>query len=138
VTQSKLIRTFLMGCFALAALAATGCQKKPAAAAGAGPQGLPVQTKTVAMDAGGAEQRIRGHHQIARSAMMQPQVSGSLTAIRVRSGDHVKKGQPLIDIDPRQQQATVASLRATERQKKALSTTTRSSWVASRSCSMPA
>jgi RND family efflux transporter MFP subunit len=32
----------------------------------------------------------------------------------------VKKGAPLIEIDPRQQQAEVASLRATERQKKAL------------------
>jgi RND family efflux transporter MFP subunit len=38
----------------------------------------------------------------------------------VRSGDHVQAGKPLVEIDPRQQQAEVASLRATERQKKAL------------------
>jgi RND family efflux transporter MFP subunit len=43
-----------------------------------------------------------------------------LTKILVRSGDHVKEGQPLMEIDPRQQQAMVDSLRATERQKKAL------------------
>jgi RND family efflux transporter MFP subunit len=55
-----------------------------------------------------------------RSATMQPQVSGSLTVIHVRSGDHVRAGQALIEIDPRQQQATVAAQRATERQKKAL------------------
>ena len=55
-----------------------------------------------------------------RSATLQPQVSGSLTRILVRSGDHVKAGQVLIEIDPRQQQATVASQRATEQQKKAL------------------
>ena len=49
-----------------------------------------------------------------------PQVSGLLTAIHVQSGDHVKAGQVLMTIDPRQQQATVESQRATERQKKAL------------------
>jgi RND family efflux transporter MFP subunit len=43
-----------------------------------------------------------------------------LTQIRVRSGDHVKAGQLLMEIDPRQQMATVESARATERQKKAL------------------
>ncbi len=55
-----------------------------------------------------------------RSASILPQVNGMLTQIRVRSGDHVKAGQVLMQIDPRQQQAAVASLRATERQKKAL------------------
>ena len=55
-----------------------------------------------------------------RSATMQPQVSGRLTEIQVHSGDQVKAGQALMEIDPRQQQATVASQGATERQKKAL------------------
>jgi RND family efflux transporter MFP subunit len=47
-------------------------------------------------------------------------VSGALTEIGARSGDRVKAGQVLMQIDPRQQQATVESQRATERQKKAL------------------
>ena len=47
-------------------------------------------------------------------------MSGLLTEIRVHSGDQVKAGQVLMEIDPRQQQATVESQRATERQKKAL------------------
>jgi len=55
-----------------------------------------------------------------RSATMQPQVSGSLTEIHAHSGDHVKAGDVLMQIDPRQQQATVNSQRATELQKKAL------------------
>jgi RND family efflux transporter MFP subunit len=55
-----------------------------------------------------------------RSATILPQVSGMLTQILVRSGDHVKAGQTLMTIDPRQQQATVAAQQATERQKKAL------------------
>jgi RND family efflux transporter MFP subunit len=51
---------------------------------------------------------------------MTPQVSGLLTEILVHSGDHVKAGQVIMKIDPRQQQATVDAQRATERQKKAL------------------
>jgi RND family efflux transporter MFP subunit len=43
-----------------------------------------------------------------------------LAEILVHSGDHVKAGQVIMKIDPRQQQATVDAQRATERQKKAL------------------
>lgn len=55
-----------------------------------------------------------------RSATILPQVSGLLTEILVHSGERVKSGQVLMTIDPRQQQATVESQAATERQKKAL------------------
>lgn len=55
-----------------------------------------------------------------RSATLQPQVAGALTAIKVRSGDHVRAGQTLMEIDQRPQLATVDAQRATERQKKAL------------------
>ncbi len=108
-----------MGFLALT-LTATGCQKKPAADAGGGPQGLPVQTVTVAMTPVAQSSEYVATIKSRNSATMQPQVSGSLTAIHVRSGDQVKKGDPLMEVDPRQQQATVASLRATEQQKKAL------------------
>ena len=43
-----------------------------------------------------------------------------ITEILVHSGDHVRQGQELIKIDPRQQEATVEAQRATENQKKAL------------------
>jgi RND family efflux transporter MFP subunit len=55
-----------------------------------------------------------------RSATLQPQVDGRLTLITVRSGDHVKSGDKIMEIDPQHQVATVESQRATERQKKAL------------------
>ena len=105
----------------MAGLAATGCQKKSAAPAG-GPQmqALPVQTITVTMAPVRQSSEYVATIKSRRSATMQPQVSGSLTVIHVRSGDHVRTGQALIEIDPRQQQATVASQQATERQKKAL------------------
>jgi RND family efflux transporter MFP subunit len=55
-----------------------------------------------------------------RSATIQPQVSGRLTQIQVRSGDHVKSGQIMMNIDAQPQLANVEAQRATERQKKAL------------------
>jgi RND family efflux transporter MFP subunit len=102
------------------AVLATGCQKKPAAAAGAGPQGLPVQTVTVVLSPVAQSSEYVATIKSRRSTALLPQVNGLLTAIRVHSGDQVKAGQVLMTIDPRQQQATVDSERATERQKKAL------------------
>jgi RND family efflux transporter MFP subunit len=46
-------------------------------------------------------------------------VSGNVIKILVRSGDHVKAGQLMVEIDPKMQLASVAAARATERQKKA-------------------
>ena len=83
-------------------------------------QGLPVQTATVALQPVPQSNDYVATIKSRRSATLQPQVSGQLTGIDARSGDHVKSGQELMMIDPRQQQAVVASLRATERQKKAL------------------
>ena len=51
---------------------------------------------------------------------MQPQVDGSLTRIFVKSGDHVKQGQVLMQIDPIRQQANVATQQSTQSQKKAV------------------
>jgi RND family efflux transporter MFP subunit len=83
-------------------------------------QGMPVQTVAVTMAPVAQSSEYVATIKSRRSATLQPQVSGMLTEIRVRSGDHVKAGQVLMEIDPRQQQATVESQRATERQKKAL------------------
>ncbi len=63
-----------------------------------------------------------------RSANIQPQVDGALTRILVKSGDHVRAGQPLMTIDPLKQQSVVEQQRSTEAQKKAISITTRSNW----------
>jgi RND family efflux transporter MFP subunit len=45
-----------------------------------------------------------------RSTTVQPQVEGLITRILVRSGAHVSPEAPLMEIDPRMQQAAVASL----------------------------
>jgi len=51
---------------------------------------------------------------------MQPQVEGNLTHIYVRSGDAVKAGQVLMQIDPLKQVATVQQQQGAEAQQKAV------------------
>ncbi len=121
MSQSRLQRIYTIGCLLAGALAATGCHKTQAPAAG-GPQmqGLPVQTVTVTMAPVAQSSEYVATIKSRRSTALLPQVSGQLTEIGVHSGDQVKAGQLLMQIDARQQRATVDSLRATERQKKAL------------------
>src|SRR5437870_1157441 len=46
------------------------------------------------------------------STAIQPQIDGQITQILVKSGDRVAAGAPLIQIDPRRQQAAVSSQQA--------------------------
>jgi RND family efflux transporter MFP subunit len=108
-------------CLLLAGFAAVGCQKKAAAPpAGAGMQGMPVQTVAVTLAPVPQSSEYVATIKSRRSATLQPQVDGRLTEIRVHSGEHVRAGQQLMSVDPLHQQASVDSARATERQKKAL------------------
>jgi RND family efflux transporter MFP subunit len=121
VRNSALRGIQLAGCLILIGTAVTGCEKKAAGpAAGAGMQGLPVQTAVVALAPVPQSSEYVATIKSRRSATIMPQVSGMLTQILVHSGDQVKTGQMLMEIDPRQQQAAVEAQRATERQKKAL------------------
>lgn len=103
-------------------LLAIGCQQKQQAgpAPGQGMQAMPVQTVAVALAPVPQSSEYVATIMSRRSATMQPQVSGRLIAIQVRSGDRVKAGQTLMQIDAEPQLATVEADRATERQKKAL------------------
>jgi len=104
----------------LLGFAAAGCNKKPVAPAGAGMQAMPVQTVAVALEPVPQSSEYVATIKSRRSATVMPQVSGVLTKILVHSGDHVRAGQVLMQIDPRQQKASVAAARATELQKKAV------------------
>jgi len=104
----------------IAGLAATGCHTGTTSAAGPAMRAMPVHTVAVTLTPVPESDQYVATIKSRRSATLQPQVSGVLTQIRVHSGDHVTAGQDLMAIDERQQQATVASLLATERQKKAL------------------
>lgn len=113
-------RILNISCLVFVGLAVAGCQKKQAAPAGARMQGLPVQTVSVALSPVAQSSEYVATIKSRRSATLQPQVDGRLTLITVRSGDHVKSGDKIMEIDPQHQVATVESQRATERQKKAL------------------
>jgi RND family efflux transporter MFP subunit len=103
-------------------LAAIGCQQagQKAPQAAAGMQAMPVKTVAVTLQPVAQSSEYMATIKSRRTATILPQVSGLLTKILVHSGEHVKASQMLMEIDPRQQQATVASQGATERQKKAL------------------
>ena len=47
-----------------------------------------------------------------RSTAVQPQIDGQVTHILVKSGDRIRDGAPMFQIDPRRQQAAVASQQA--------------------------
>jgi RND family efflux transporter MFP subunit len=83
-------------------------------------QAMPVQTVTVTLAPVPQSSEYVATIKSRRSATLLPQVSGNLTKILVHSGDHVKAGSVLMEIDPRLQNAAVQAARATERQKKAL------------------
>jgi RND family efflux transporter MFP subunit len=114
-------RTFDLICAVALGLMITGCQQKPPApAAAAGMQAMPVKTVSVTLAPVAQSSEYVATIMSRRSATMQPQVSGRLTQIQVKSGDRVQAGQMMMAIDAQPQLANVEAQRATERQKKAL------------------
>jgi RND family efflux transporter MFP subunit len=108
---------------AMAALAAvvgvsSGCSRKAASADAPAPA-MPV--KFVVAQAASVPDtteylaQLRSRH----SATINPQVEGQVTRIFVVSGDSVKTGQPIMQIDPLKQEATVGSQEATRASKEA-------------------
>ena len=96
-----------------------GCKSAPPPAAGA-PQAMPVQVAPVTLSPVANADTYVATIKSRRSATMQPQVDGNLTRIYVKSGDSVKAGQVLMQIDPLKQVATVQQQQGTEAQKKAV------------------
>jgi RND family efflux transporter MFP subunit len=108
--------------YAIAGLAVAlmaGCTKAPPPAAAAA-QAMPVQVQPVALNAVPTSDTYVSTIKSRRSATLQPQVDGNLTKILVKSGDAVKAGQLLMQIDPLKQVATVQAQQSTEQQQKAL------------------
>jgi RND family efflux transporter MFP subunit len=103
-----------------ALLAAAGCGKSQPKQAAGGIPALPVHTITVQAQPVAQSDEYVATIRSRRSATINPQVSGNITRILVHSGEHVRAGQPLMEIDPTKQEATVASQAATAQQKRAL------------------
>jgi RND family efflux transporter MFP subunit len=94
---------------AVAALA-LACGGKQAA--GGGPPAMPVEAITLATKPVEQTTEFVGTVKSRRSTTVQPQVEGFITRILARSGDRVGVGAPLMEIDPRMQQAAVSNLEA--------------------------
>jgi len=96
-------------------LFASGCHKS-AAATNAGGHAFPVAVAPVTLAPVAQGDTYVSTIKSRRSASMQPQVDGNITRIQVKSGDIVKSGALLMQIDPQKQLATVQQQEAIERQ----------------------
>lgn len=96
-----------------------GCTKAPPHADPA-PQATPVQVQPVSLSAVPTSETYVATIKSRRSATLQPQVDGNLTKILVKSGDPMKAGQLLMQIDPLKQVATVQAQQGTEQQQQAV------------------
>ncbi len=90
----------------------TGCTK--AAPPPPAMQAMPVLAQSVSLSAVPNSDTYVSTIKSRRSATLQPQVDGNLTKILVKSGQAVKDGQVLMQIDPLKQVATVQAQQAAE------------------------
>lgn len=102
--------TSLPGLF-VAVLLLSGCGQKSSAdnPGGAASQAMPVQVMVVAAENISDTSEYLAILKSRHSATINPQVEGQVTRIIVKSGDHVKAGDPLLQIDPLKQEAAVNS-----------------------------
>ncbi len=94
-----------------------GCTKAPPPPPAM--QAMPVQVQPVLLSAVPSSDTYVSTVKSRRSATLQPQVDGNLTKILVKSGEAVRAGQLLMQIDPLKQVATVQAQQGTEQQQKA-------------------
>lgn len=97
-------------CALAAAAALAGACGGPAGARSGGPPAVPVEAVVLREKPVEQATEFVGTVKSRRSTNVQPQVEGFVTRILVRSGDAVRPGTPLMQIDPRMQEAAVASL----------------------------
>jgi len=95
----------------LACALLSGCGQKSTAgdAAGGAPQAMPVQVLALVPERIADTTEYLAILKSRHSAVINPQVEGHVTNIDVKSGDRVKTGDALLQIDPMKQEATVSS-----------------------------
>ena len=106
-------------CIALALLAA-GCGEGAKAGAPAGPQAFPVKVMTAQAQTVPLSTDYLATLRSRNTATLQPLVEGDITKIFVNSGDRVAAGAPILEIDPRKQEATVNNQEAGLKSKQAV------------------
>ena len=91
------------------ALLLGACSRGRAAEGHQGPPTMPVKVQTIATHDVGETSEYVATIKSRNSATIMSDVEGWISAIHAHSGDFVKKGQTLMEIDPRRQQAAVSS-----------------------------
>jgi RND family efflux transporter MFP subunit len=109
------ISRFLALSLLIAAQGLAGCggNQDPAAAGASGAAALPptdVMTLTLEPKPVPQASEFVATIRSLRSTTIQPQVEGHIRRIFVKAGDQVRSGQPLIQIDPDRQQASITTL----------------------------
>ena len=105
--------------YSLTALAVTtmACGGNPQAGEGGGPPGggmppMPVEIVTLAAKPVEQTSEFVASLKSRRSSTIQPEVEGFLTRIAVRSGQNVRQGEVLFEIDSATEQAALSSLQS--------------------------
>jgi RND family efflux transporter MFP subunit len=86
-----------------------GGQGQTAPGGGGAPPGIPVKVQVAQSSPINETTEYVATLKSRDSAVVMPEVEGQITQIYVHSGDHVAAGAPLMQIDPRKQEATVSS-----------------------------
>jgi RND family efflux transporter MFP subunit len=116
---TPVIRRILPFLLLLPLFAGCGGGKSTSQVVAGGPQAMPVAMQTVeptqVQDSAEYVSTLKSRN----STTVSPQVEGVITKIFVKSGDHARAGQPLMQIDPLKQQATTESQQAALKSKEA-------------------
>ena len=99
---------------------ASGCADGAKAGPPSGPQAFPVQVITAKSQVVPFSTDYLATLKSRNAATLQPLVEGDITRIFVTSGQRVETGKPLLEIDPRKQEATVNNQEAGLKSKQAV------------------
>jgi RND family efflux transporter MFP subunit len=96
-----------------------GCGEGAKAGGPAGPQAFPVKVITAQAETVPLSTDYLATLRSRNASTLQPLVEGDITRIFVNSGQRVTPGEPILEIDPRKQQATVSNQEAGLKSKQA-------------------
>ncbi|HET9839424.1 MAG TPA: efflux RND transporter periplasmic adaptor subunit [Candidatus Angelobacter sp.] len=97
-----------------------GCGRTQAGAPPAGPQAFPVKVITAQSQVVPLSTDYLATLKSRNGATLQPLVEGDITRILVNSGQQVEAGTPILEIDPRKQEATVNNQEAAYQSQQAI------------------
>jgi RND family efflux transporter MFP subunit len=111
---TTLYRFLCGGVFVVTLTISAACRDPKGSAAGASQAPPPTAVKLLTLEPKPVEQASEFIATVRslRSTTVQPEVEGLVTKIFVKSGDHVRAGAPLVQINAAKQQATVKSTEA--------------------------